>query len=275
MPRPSTLRCRDMKNKVVLITGGSSGIGKATGEALCDMGCTVYEGSRRESSIAGITHLYLDVTDEDSAVRAVNEVVAREGRIDILINCAGSGISGAVEFTEAQAVKWQTDVLFMGVVNMTKAALPYMRAAGGGRVVNISSVAAEFPIPFQTYYSASKAAVNAYSAALANEVRPFGITVTAVQPGDIKTGFTAARAKSDAGDDIYGGRISRSVARMEHDEENGMEPERAGRMIAKIALQRRVKPLYTLGLSYQLLGIIKRILPCALVNRLVGMIYAK
>ncbi len=94
--------------------------------------------------------------------------------------------------------------------------------------MNLSSVAAVAPIPFQTYYSASKAAVNAYTMALANEVRPFGITVCAVQPGDIATGFTSAREKSQAGDQAYNGRIGRSVARMEHDETAGMSPASAG-----------------------------------------------
>jgi len=264
-----------MTHKVVLVTGGSSGIGKAAAEALRDRGCTVYEGSRRESSIPGITHLTLDVTDEASAKRAIDEVMEREGKLDVLINCAGSGISGAVEFTEHDAVKRQMNVNFMGTVNVTKAALPPMRQAKGGRIVNISSVAAEFPIPFQTYYSASKAAVNAYSLALANEVRPFGITVTAVQPGDIRTGFTASRAKSAVGDEIYNGRISRSVAQMEHDEENGMDPTSAGRMIARIALGKRVKPICTLGFSYNCLCFLRKILPLSLVNRLIGMIYAK
>lgn len=261
--------------KIVFITGGSSGIGKATAIALRYLGCTVYEGSRRESQIDGIVHLTLDVTCENSVLDAVNEVISREGRVDVLINCAGFGISGAVEFTDPSDVKKQIGVLFMGVDNMSRAVLPHMRKAGGGRIVNISSVAALFPIPFQTYYSASKAAIDAYSAALANEVRPFGISVCAVLPGDIKTGFTAARAKSDMGDDIYGGRISRSVAVMERDEQNGMSSERTGKMIAKIVLKKRVKPQYVLGFSYQLLGLLKRILPNSLINRLVGMIYAR
>ncbi len=263
-----------MTHKVVLVTGGSSGIGKATAMALRDLGCVVYEGSRRESEIHGVHHLPLDVTVESSVAVAVDRILAREGRLDILINCAGSGISGAVEFTEADEVKRQMDVNFMGTVNVTKAVLPHMRNQGGGRIVNISSVAAEFPIPFQTYYSASKAAVNAYTMALCNEVRPFGITVTAVQPGDIRTGFTASRAKSAVGDEVYSGRISRSVAVMERDEENGMAPEIAGRMIAGIAVKGRVKPLYTLGFSYKLLGFLHRLLPCSLVNRIIGMIYA-
>ncbi len=275
MHRPFMLRFPAMTHKVVFITGGSSGIGKAAAEALRNMDCTVYEGSRRASELPGITHLTLDVTDEAAAFHAVDEIITREGKLDILINCAGSGISGAVEFTENETVKRQMDVNFMGTVNMIKAALPHMRKAGTGRIVNISSVAAAFPIPFQAYYSASKAAVNAYSMALANEVRPFGITVTAVQPGDIKTGFTASRDKSAAGDDVYNGRIGRSVAVMERDEENGMNPAIAGKWIGKIALRKRVRPVYTLGFSYQFLCFLQKILPGALVNRLIGLIYAK
>ncbi len=262
-------------NKVVFITGGSSGIGKATAEAMRDLGCTVYEGSRRESMTEGITHLPLDVTDESSCEKAIGEILSREGKLDILISCAGSGISGAIEFTEADDVRFQTEVNFMGTVNITKAVLPVMRKAESGRIVCISSVAAEFPIPFQAYYSATKAAINAYACALANEVRPFGISVTSVQPGDIKTGFTSARKKSALGDDIYGGRISRSVAVMEHDEQNGMDPAKAGMMIAKIALKKHVKPVCTIGFGYKCLCIAGKILPKALVNRLIGMIYAK
>ena len=118
------------------------------------------------------------------------------------------------------------------MVSATKAALPLMRAQGGGRIVNISSVAAPLAIPFQAWYSVSKAAVNAYTLALFNEVKQFGISVCAVMPGDIRTGFTSAREKSHAGDDVYKGRIARSVAKMEKDEENGMAPEVAGRFLA-------------------------------------------
>ncbi len=263
-----------MKKTVVLVTGGSSGIGKETALALSRAGCTVYEGSRRESSINGITHITLDVTDEASAQAAARAVAEKEGAIDILINCAGSGISGAVEFTRLEDAQRQMDINFFGTVNMTKAVLPYMRRAGSGRIVNISSVAATFPIPFQTYYSASKAAINAYTLALANEVRAFGITAVAVQPGDIRTEFTASRAKSAEGDSEYGGRISRSVSKMEKDEENGMGADRAGAMIAKIALRKKSKPVCTLGLSYRALCLAGKILPASLANRIIGSMYA-
>ena len=139
----------------------------------------------------------------------------------------------------------------------------------------VSSVAAAAPIPFQAYYSAAKAAVNSYTMALANELRPYGVTVCAVQPGDIHTGFTAAREKTIDGDDVYGGRISRSVARMEHDEQTGMDPAKAGAFIAKVAMKQRVKPIYTIRFDYQFLALLTRILPYRFLNWLIGVIYGK
>ncbi|MBQ9994068.1 MAG: SDR family oxidoreductase [Clostridia bacterium] len=263
------------KNKIALVTGGSSGIGKQTALALRARGCTVYEMSRKPSDIEGLTHLTGDVTDEASVRAAVGEIIAREGRIDILVNNAGFGISGATEFTELDAAKKQMDVNFFGMVNVCRAVIPHMREAGGGKIVNISSVAAVTPIPFQTFYSASKAAINAYSLALANEVLPFGISVCAIMPGDIKTNFTAMREKQCIGDDVYGGRISRSVARMEHDEQNGMSPEIAGRYIAKISAKRRIKPLYAIRADYKLVAVLAKLLPARLLNYILGKLYAR
>ena len=164
-----------MKNEtVVLLTGGSSGIGQCTARYLAEAGCRVYELSRRDSSQPGIIHLTCDVTREEQVQAAVKTVAEREGRIDIVVNNAGFGISGAVEFTQTADAQRLLDVNFFGMVRVNRAVLPYMREAGRGRIVNLSSVAAVAPIPFQTYYSASKAAVNAYTMALANEVRPSG-----------------------------------------------------------------------------------------------------
>ena len=261
--------------KIAVVTGGSSGIGRAVAFCLRDAGCTVYEISRNGTSSDGILHVTGDVSDTESANNAVMEILSKEGKIDILVNNAGCGISGAVEFTDIDLAKSLMDVNFFGTVNMTRAVIPVMRKNGGGRIVNISSVAAPIAIPFQTYYSVSKAAVNSFSCALANEVRPFGISVCAIMPGDIRTGFTSARKKMHDGDDIYGGRIERSVAAMERDEENGMEPEKAGRFICNIALKKKVKPLYAVGAKYSLFVMLSRILPSAILYRLVGTIYAK
>ncbi len=263
-----------MPEFVAIVTGGSSGIGLAAARALRDQGLTVFVVSRRPFTEKGLHHLCCDVADERQCAEAVQSVLHKAGDLDLLVNCAGFGISGAVEFTEAAEAKKQMEVNFFGCVNMTKAALGHMRQRGNGRIVNISSVAAPAAIPFQAYYSASKAAINAWTAALANELRPYGVSVTAVQPGDIKTGFTAAREKSVAGDEAYGGRISRSVAKMEHDEQNGMDPAKAGAYIAKIALKKHPKPVYTIGLSYKAICVLLKLLPCRLANWAIGKLYA-
>ena len=261
--------------KVAVVTGGSSGIGLCAVRALRRAGCTVYAVSRRTVEEEGVVSLPADVTDEKAVQAAIERVYAEQGRIDILVNDAGMGISGAVEFTNTADAQRLFDVNFFGMVRMCRAVLPIMRRQGSGRIVNLGSVAGVVPIPFQTYYSASKAAIHAYTMALANEVRPFGISLCALMPGDIRTGFTAARQKLHQGDDVYAGRIGRSVATMEHDEQTGMAPERAGDYIARLCLKRRVKPLYSLGVSYQIVCLLAKLLPCGLLNRLVGLLYAK
>lgn len=264
-----------MKHKIAVVTGGSSGIGLCTAQALRDAGCVVYALSRRGFSCDGLRHICADVTDEAAVCAALQQIMDENGKIDMVVNCAGFGISGAVEFTALSEAKSQFDVNFFGMVNVNKAAISYMRLGGSGRLVNISSVAAVAHIPFQTYYSASKAAIESYTCALSNEVKPFGISVTCVQPGDICTGFTVARRKSVQGDDVYEGRISRSVAGMEKDEQNGMSPEKAGRYIAKIALKHSVKPIYTLGFGYKCLSVLCKLLPCRFRNWIVGLLYAR
>lgn len=262
--------------EIAVITGGTSGIGRATALYLRDAGYTVYELSRREQGVEGLHHIRCDITDEGQVRSAVAEIMDRAGRIDVLVNNAGFGISGAVEFTDTAEAQQLLDVNFFGMVRMNKAVIPHMRQAGRGRIVNLSSVAAPVPIPFQTYYSATKAAVNAYTMALANELRPFGVTVCAVMPGDIHTGFTAARRKIGEGDDIYQGRIGRSVARMEHDEEKGMDPARAGGYIAKVALREGSRhPLYAIRFDYKFFAFLAKVLPARFLNWLIYQLYGK
>lgn len=264
-----------MSNKVAIVTGGTSGIGRATALALQADGWTVYELSRRAVGKADVRHIVADITKEETLAAAVAQVMEAEGRIDLVVNNAGFGISGAIEFTTTEEAQRLFDANFFGMVRMNRCVVPIMRRQGGGRIINLSSVAAPVAIPFQAYYSATKAAVNDYTMALANELRPFGVTVCAVQPGDIHTGFTAAREKTIDGDDVYGGRISRSVARMEHDEQTGMDPVKAGAFIAKVAMKQRVKPIYTIRFDYQFLALLTRILPYRFLNWLIGVIYGK
>ena len=135
-----------MAKKVALVTGGTSGIGLETAIRLKKKGYTVYEMSRRAEGAKGLCHLRADVTDEAQVRTAVEEVLQQEGHIDVLVNNAGFGISGAIEFTEVEEAKKQFDVNFFGVVNVTKAVLPAMRERGRGHIVNMSSVASPIAI---------------------------------------------------------------------------------------------------------------------------------
>ncbi len=259
--------------KTVIVTGASSGIGLEAAKALQTAGCRVYGISRRKSPAPGVETILADVADGQAVFEAVRAVHRLEGRIDALICCAGFGISGAVEFTKEADARRQMDVNFFGTDNVVRAALPFLRS-GGGNIVLVSSVAGVIPIPFQTYYSASKAAINAYASALRNEVRAFGVQVCAVMPGDTRTGFTDVREKNRDGDDVYGGRIGRSVAGMERDERKGAPAGKAGRFLCRLALKKRLKPLYTIGVRYKLFVFLLRILPRSLVSGVVGMMYA-
>ena len=263
------------RKKTALVTGGSSGIGRCTASALSQSGYTVYEFSRRDIPIKGVKHMSVDVTNEASVQAAVEQILRERGSIEILVNCAGFGISGAVEFTELKQAKAQFDVNFFGTVNVSRAVLPSMRRQHSGHIVNISSVAAVAHIPFQAFYSASKAAVSSYSCALDNEVSPYGVRVTAVELGDIHIGFTQARQKTASGDDEYGGRISRSVSQMEKDELSGMPLEVVGTYIARIAQKKNCAPICVVGTKYKILSFLCKILPGTLRGKIVGSIYAK
>ena len=180
------------ESKVAVITGASSGIGLGAARELASKGCRVYDFSRHAGpEVSGVTHVFCDVTKPETIDAALQNVLDQESRIDILISNAGMGISGAIEFTEPNAVRKQMEVNFFGTDNMCRAVVPIMRKQGGGRIVTISSVAAPIAIPFQAYYSASKAAVIGFTQALAKELAPSGITVNCVAPGAIDTEMNA------------------------------------------------------------------------------------
>ena len=262
-------------SKIAVITGGTSGIGRETALYLAKNGCTVYELSRREEGVEGLKHIRADVTDEESVRRAVEQILQEAGHIDILVNNAGFGISGAVEFTDTEEAQRQFQVNFFGMVRMNRAVIAAMRSRGSGRIVNLSSVAAPVPIPFQTYYSVSKAAINSFTMSVGNEVRPYGIRISAVMPGDTRTGFTDARARSFAGDDAYGGRISRSVAKMEKDERGGVAASVVGAALGRAALSKSRKVFCTVGFVYRLVIFLMRLLPSTAANAILGKMYAE
>ena len=261
-----------MKKQVVLVTGGSSGIGQATASYFAQRGCRVYEMSRHESETTGVEHLQGDVTQPADCQRVVAQIEAAEGRLDVLICNAGMGIAGAVEFTPSDQMHRQMEVNFFGAVNMVQAALPLMRRQHSGRILMVSSLAAYFGIPFQSFYSASKAALCSLAQALRSEVAPFGIQVGCLLPGDVHTGFTSARTKELLGSDIYL-RLNQSIASMERDEQNGQSPLRLAHRLYRMATCRHLSLYHYEGFFYHLFALLHKLLPASVENALVKRMY--
>lgn len=257
--------------KVVVVTGASSGIGKATAIYLAERGWTVYGLARREIKGEKFCGIVCDVTDELAVSRAFEEVLAKEGRIDALVNNAGMGISGAAEYIPAEKSKKLYGLNLIAVSECSRLALPYLKQTKG-KIVNVSSIAAIIPIPFQTAYSASKAAVNSFTEALRLEVEPFGVKVCAVMPGDTKTGFTAARDKTETSAG-YGDRLDGSVKKMEKDERGGKSPVSVAKVIYKNLSRKNPPPLKAVGIEYKAVCFLKKILPERLLLFIVKKLY--
>src|SRR5438270_6406263 len=180
------------KTKIALVTGASSGIGQATAERLARAGYKVYGTSRRTSPTGkrAFQMLALDVTSDGSVEAAVNEVMRLEGRIDLLVNNAGFGVSpAAAEESSIEQARSIFETNFFGLVRMTRAVLPYMRKQGGGRIINIGSVLGFLPMPYGALYAATKHAIEGYSESLDHELRTRGIRVSVIEPAYTKTPF--------------------------------------------------------------------------------------
>ena len=259
--------------RITVITGASSGIGLAAAKLFSEKGDKVYCFSRRPCPENGVISISCDITDEASVNNAVEKVVSEAGRIDVFICNAGYGISGAVEFTDIETAKKQFDVNFWGAMRCIRAVLPYMRKNSAGHIIVTSSVAGAIGIPFQAYYSATKASLNSIVLAVGNEVRSYGIKLCAVMPGDIKTGFTSARNKINEGAESYSS-LAKSVASMEHDEQNGMPPIAIAKKFYSLSVKKNPKPLCSVGLMYKACCMLINLLPCRLANWIVGKMYA-
>ena len=258
---------------VILVTGASSGIGEATAKLFAQMGATVYGTSRNPKPVAGIHMLKMDVCDDASVKEAVQSLIRRTRRLDIVVNNAGYGIAGPLSDTTPEEFSRQMDVNTTGVLRVVRETLPALLASRG-RIINISSVAGFIPIPFQSGYSASKAAVESMSECLRAELEPSGVSVSLVEPGDTKTGFTKNRVRIAEISDRYTARFETSLARMEHDEQHGMEPGRVAHLIVKIAGKKNPPVRVVCGVSYKILRFIKRFLSDRLVYRIVSKLYA-
>ena len=251
----------------MLITGASSGIGEACAKRLAAEGGRVYGTSRHPSGETGIPNvqmLAMDVNSDESVNAAIEQIIRAEGRLDVVVNNAGFGIAGAVEDTSIEEAKALFETNFFGMLRVCRAVLPAMRAARGGTIVNISSLGGRIGLPYQGLYSATKFAVEGMSEALRMEVRPFGIRVTMIEPGDFRTGFTANRryvaAKGD--NSAYQGSFERTIKVAEKDEQTGSSPEQIAQLLVRILRNPSPKVRYSVGgMSQRGAAFLKRILP--------------
>ncbi len=263
--------------QVVVITGASSGIGRTCAEYLAGRGHTVYGCSRRTlPEKPPFRELRLDVTDGDSVRSVVREILAREKRLDVLVNNAGYGIAGAVEECSDGESRAQFDTNFFGALSMIREVAPSMRQAGGGLIINIGSIGGMLGLPFQGVYSATKFALMGLTESLRLELAPFNVRVSIICPGDFATGFTGNRRTCAAsrGDSPYRAQFSRAVVRMERDERRGAAPILVARLIEGIMEKKSPKVRYTVGRMEQtLFAAIGKILPSGLLNRIVARHY--
>ncbi len=264
---------KDHKSTVVLITGGSSGIGKSIGTFLFNKGYTVYGTSRNPSKFTDFGPfelLPLDVTQKETIQSAVEEVEKRHGRLDILINNAGAGITGPIEEIPEEEIFRNFNTNYFGVINVTKAVLPIMRKQGGGLVINITSIAGYMGLPYRGIYSASKAALEITTEAWRMELKQFNIEMTNVAPGDFATNIAAGRfhapvIKGSPYEKAYG----KSLALMDAHVDEGSDPQDMANAILKVLETKKPKVHYKVGAFMQKFSIVlKRVLPDKMYEKL-------
>ena len=255
---------------VVLVTGASSGIGQACAERLCERGWTVVGASRRGSSSGEWTPMVMDVDRDDSVRAGMDQLAARFGRLDAVVACAGWGLAGAVEETPIEDARDQFETVLWGAVRVVQAALPTMRRQRRGRIVLMSSIGGILGIPFQAFYSAAKFALEGYGESLAYEVAPFGIDLTLVEPGNVRTGFTEARRDVAAGEghSAYSAAVAKAVGKMAEDEADGVDPEKVADVVSRVLEAKRPPRRVSVGKLDERVGIAgKRVLPYRLFER--------
>jgi short-subunit dehydrogenase len=259
-----------MNNKdsaVALITGASSGIGLVTAKALQRAGYRVFGTSRKAASIAGITMLTCDVTDEASVKSMVAEVLKQAGRIDLLINNAGIGLLGGAEESSTAQAQALFDVNVFGITRVTNAVLPTMRNQGKGRIVNLSSVLGLIPSPYNALYAATKHAVEGYSESLDHELRTFGIRVVLVEPGFTRTSFEASITRPDQPLAVYDSVRAGMEVLMRNGVNAGDAPEVVADTVLKAATTLVPRRRYTAGKQSSQVSLLRRFLPEAMVDK--------
>ena len=241
-----------MSKKIVLLTGASGGLGTAIAQHLDKNKYKVYGTSRKKIESDIFIPLQMDLTDSDSIQKAIHYIINKEGKIDILINNAGIGITGSIEETRIEDVKKVFAVNFFGMMELIQRVLPHMRRQKQGMIINISSIAGYTGLPFRGIYSATKSAVMRMTEALSAETKSHGITVVDVAPGDFKTKIAEGRIYTDLKPDSpYYEDYNRNLKMIDEEVEAGLEPEVLGKKIRKIIEGSHPKLRYNVGIFMQ------------------------
>ncbi|MBL7938750.1 MAG: SDR family oxidoreductase [Flavobacteriales bacterium] len=260
-------------SKVVLVTGGGQGLGKSICLRLAGQGYNVYGTSRKadpSQQPQGYHLLAMDVTDDASVGHAVAEIIQREGRIDVVVNNAGLGIQGAAEDIAPDLAKQLFDTNVFGPHRVCRAVVPHMRSLRKGLIINISSVAANFGLPYRSFYSASKAALDRYSEALSTEVDRFGITVVVVQPGEFNTNIGASRLRPSVISEANKPGYDKAMEILGSSLHYSRDPDELAQVISRIIASSKPKATYIVAQGMQRISVLaKKILPGRMFERMV------
>jgi len=261
--------------KVILITGISSGFGKESAELLAGKGHIVYGTLRKPCTVPPLVNsLEMDLTDPETITRAIQTVVGKEGRIDVLINNAGMHSGGPIEEAPPEVFRAQIETNIHGLIVIIQQTLPVMRRQGMGLIINLSSIGGLMGLPFQGFYSASKFAIEGLSEALRMEIKQFNIKVVVINPGDFHTRNTTNRIKIINEDGPYFNQFTQSMAIIENDENGGGNPRTLAQKICKIVESNNPRFRYVVASWDQKLAVrLKRILPDWLFEKILASHY--
>jgi NAD(P)-dependent dehydrogenase (short-subunit alcohol dehydrogenase family) len=252
-------------SKVVLITGASSGIGKSIATFLSEKGYKVYGTSRNPKNVENFSFklIALDVLKVDTINSAIDLIIKKEGRLDVLVNNAGMGITGPIEDTPTDEMRAVFNTNLFGAIDVMKAALPQMRKQKSGTIVNVTSIAGYMGLPFRGLYSATKGALETITEATSLEVKPFGINVVNVAPGDFATNIAAGRYHTPVFENsAYKENYQMNLNLMDAHVSGGMDPLEMAKAVYKIINSKNPKIHYKVGGFMEKFSIVlKRILP--------------
>ena len=263
-------------NKVVLITGASSGMGRHAAIFLSELGYTVYAGARRnmdDLKTKGIIPLKMDVTDQESVLAGVKRIIAEQGRVDVLVNNAGFGSYGAIEDMPIADARYQLEVNVLGAAAATQAVIPHMRSHHSGTIINISSIGGKLAMPFGAWYHASKFALEAFSDSLRMEVKPFGVKVVVIEPGGVKSEWATIamdNLQKISGHGVYKDKVTGFIGILSKFESRNADPVVISRLIRKAIEQKQPKTRYSGGLNAKPLLFMRKILSDRMMDKLMA-----